>query len=232
MCPQRGPASRTRPWPMPAAAAATAVGLVVALVGPPALAMGSRLMERPRPTLMGDIVAQLGLCAMAVIIVGIVARWERLPMASLGLRRPDAWTAVVALRVGAVGYYVLPLATAPLTRILGSGRLDEGLAAIARQPVWWRVCVAVTSGPVEELLYLGYAVERLNTLTSRLWLGSALAAVAFGLAHVPLWGLGPALALDLPFGALMVVAYLWRRDVVATAIAHTGLLLVVGLFGV
>ena len=88
------------------------------------------------------------------------------------------------------------------------------------------MCVALTSGPVEEVLYRGYAVERLGTLTGRVSLGDLLAAVAFGLAHTPFWGLGPALAANLPFGVLMVCGYVWRRDLCATAIAHTGLLLI------
>ena len=37
-------------------------------------------------------------------------------------------------------------------------------------------------------------------VTGRLPLGALLAAAAFGLAHTPFWGLGPALAASLPFG--------------------------------
>jgi hypothetical protein len=37
---------------------------------------------------------------------------------------------------------------------------------------------------------------------------------------------GPALAANLPFGAVMTGLYLWRRDLVANAGAHALLLLV------
>lgn len=69
--------------------------------------------------------------------------------------------------------------------------------------------------PVEEQLYRGYAVERLAVLTGRWSVGGTIAAIVFGLAHAPFWGLGPALAANLPFGLLMVAAYAWRRDLVA-----------------
>jgi membrane protease YdiL (CAAX protease family) len=70
------------------------------------------------------------------------------------------------------------------------------------------------------------AIERLATVTGRRWLGASIAAVAFGLAHVPAWGIGPSLAADLPFGIVMTVAYLWRRDLIANAVAHSAALVV------
>ena len=183
------------------------------------------------PTLSIQVPLQLMLCVIAILVLLIVLRWEQLPLASIGVRRPDVMTGVLAVTVILVAHYLLPLLTTPMLRALGLGGFEPGLEAIANQPRWWRVCVALTSGPVEEVLYRGYAVERLGTLTGRLPLGGLLAAAAFGLAHTPFWGLGPALAANLPFGVLMVAAYIWRRDLCATAIAHTGLLLI-GLLSV
>ena len=88
---------------------------------------------------------------------------------------------------------MLPPLTTPRLRVLGLGGFERGVQAIANQPRWWRVRVALTSGPVEELLYQGHAVERLGTLTGRLPLGGLLAAAAFALAHTAFWRLGPAL---------------------------------------
>lgn len=215
-----------RVWPPSSAPVVTALALAIALAGPPCLVIAMRLVLGQQPSLAGQVAGQVALCAMAALVAGPVVRRERLPLASLGLRRPDAWTAVTALGAGCGAYYVLPFATVLLTRVVGSEGLDDGLAAIASQPIWWRVCVALTSGPVEEILYRGYAVERLGTLVQHLATGGALAAVAFAVAHIPFWGVGPALALNLPFGLLMVAAYLWRRDVIAVTLAHTGLLLV------
>jgi len=92
-----------------------------------------------------------------------------------------------------------------------------------------RIFAAVGSGVVEELLYRGFAIERLTALTGRPWIAGGIAALIFGLAHVPSWGLGFALSADLPFGIYMTLFYLWRRDLVACMIAHsTGL--VVAMF--
>jgi membrane protease YdiL (CAAX protease family) len=180
----------------------------------------------PTPTLAVQIALQLVLCLIATLLLLIVRRWERLPLASIGVRPPDVVTGVLAVTIILVAYFLLPLLSAPVLRALGLGGFEPGLEVIASQPRWWRVCVALTSGPIEELLYRGYAVERLGTLTGRLPLGGLIAAMAFGLAHAPFWGLGPALAANVPFGVIMVAAYLCRRDVFATALAHTGLLLI------
>lgn len=45
----------------------------------------------------------------------------------------------------------------------------------------------------EEGLDRGYATERLASLTGNYWIGSAIALLAFGLAHVPMWGWIPGL---------------------------------------
>jgi uncharacterized protein len=83
-----------------------------------------------------------------------------------------------------------------------------------------------TGGVVEEVLYRGYAVERLGTITGRPWVGGVISVFAFGLAHVPGWGVPFALAADLPFGLLMTMFYLWRRDLPANILAHSTALVV------
>ena len=92
---------------------------------------------------------------------------------------------------------------------------------LAALPLWLRVFIGVTSGAVEELLYRGYAVERLGALTGRRYVGAGLATLGFALAHVPAWGLTFALVGDLPFGILMTGFYVWRRDLVANMLAHS-----------
>ena len=120
--------------------------------------------------------------------------------------------------------YVLLYLTNPLTAAFGRGDVEQALARIARWPLPLRIYVALTSGAVEETLYRGYAVERLAAWTGRRWLAGALATLAFGAAHLPFWGVGNAVVADLAFGAVMTVFYLWRRDLVANASAHTVLL--------
>jgi membrane protease YdiL (CAAX protease family) len=64
-------------------------------------------------------------------------------------------------------------------------------------------------------------------LTGSTLIASVISLSAFGLAHVPLWGLAPALT-TLVSGGIMTLMYVWRRDVVALMIAHV----IADLFGI
>ena len=110
----------------------------------------------PAASLSIQLPLQLLFCTLAVVVLLIVSRWEQLPLTSIGVRRPDVMTAAVAMTILLLAYYVLPLLTTPLLRVLGLGGFERGLEAIANQPRWWRVCLALTSGPVEELLDRGW----------------------------------------------------------------------------
>ncbi len=63
-------------------------------------------------------------------------------------------------------------------------------------------------------------------LIGNYWFAGIVVVVTFGLAHIPFWGIGPALGADLPFGLMMTLFYLWRRDLIANCIAHSGALTV------
>ena len=89
-------------------------------------------------------------------------------------------------------------------------------------PIWFRVIAGFTGGMVEEVLYRGYAIERLAVLTGKRWVAASVSAGIFGLAHIPLWGVAFSLGADLPFGIVMTIFYLWRRDLVANMMAHGG----------
>ena len=154
----------------------------------------------------------------------VVVRQERLPLRSIGLHRPDWSTPVTAALLLGVCWYLLPLLTTPLLNALGSDHGQAGVQRLAAMPAWYRVFLRLTGGVVEEILYRGYAVERLATLTGRRWLGAVIALISFAIAHVPAWGVAFAIGADLPFGIVMTLFYLWRRDLLANILAHsTGL---------
>jgi membrane protease YdiL (CAAX protease family) len=201
----------------------TIVALLVALLGPPLLvAIPDRVLGE-FPGLGVQVVLQILFCGMACFVLWVVVRHERLPLRSIGVRRPD-WSTLVAGLLLWGGLYLLPLITAPVLNVLGSDGGQAGIQRLAAVPVWFRVVLGVTGGIVEEILYRGYAVERLATITGRTWLGATIAIVAFSLAHIPAWGVAFALGADLPFGIVMTLFYLWRRDLLANILAHsTGL---------
>jgi uncharacterized protein len=211
---------------MTSASRATIPTLLFALAAPPLLVVVSRRLFGPTPPLAIEVLLQAVFCAMVAVVLLAVVYLERLPLTSIGLRRPDWRTVVAALLLAAAVLVILPLMTDPLVAALRDRRVDVETRALGRWPLWLKLFVASTSGFVEETLYRGYAVERLAMLSGRRWLGAGLAALVFALAHTPAWGLGFALAVDLPFAMVMTIFYLWRRDLVANGLAHSTALVI------
>ena len=213
-------ADRARPlsWP-------TAVGPTVALAGPPALAgISQRLVGGGG--LAVEFWLQVTLCAIGAFVLFVVVRLERLPLGTIGVRRPASSTIVAAFALYALAFVLVPLVIRPLVAAVGQPGADAGVARIRTWPVWFRVFVAMTSGAVEETLYRGYAVERLVALTGRQWVAATLAIAAFAAAHIPFWGAEFALTADLAAGVVLVLFYLWRRELLANILAHSAALLV------
>lgn len=96
---------------------------------------------------------------------------------------------------------------------------EVGLAKLTPLPIWYLLFAIVIGGVVEEVLYRGYAAERLSLLTGSYWIGCGLSLVAFGLAHVPLWGWLPASTTVLS-GGLLTLFYLSTGDLVTAIVAH------------
>lgn len=204
---------------------ASSVFVVLALAGPPAFVVVANRLFGPSPILAIQLRIHLAYCVMAALLVWGALRVERLSLASIGVRPPTIANVVVAAAAVIFSHVVLlPLGM----YVLGADRggVEAGVAVLAALPVWFRVVLAITGGAIEETLYRGYSIERLIALTGRRWLGAGMAAVSFGLAHIPAWGSAFALAADLPFGILMTLVYVWRRDLLANVLAHSVALLI------
>jgi membrane protease YdiL (CAAX protease family) len=197
----------------------TIATLLLALGGPPLLTIVGRHTLGDSPTVVWALPLDLAFWAMLAVVLWVVVRVERQPLASIGLHRPRwstlAWALV--LLVG-ISFLIVP-AVMRLVHAAGLPGYESGLARLMRLPAWYRVFLAVSAGVVEEVLYRGYAVERLAALTGSHWRGGALAVGVFTLAHVPAWGIGP-LPVFFAASAVATAFYLWQRDLVALMIAH------------
>lgn len=213
---------------MPTGIAANVAFIIGALIGPPAFVVSTRATFGPAPALGTQVWLQGAYCVLALGFVWMAMRRQQLTLSSIGLRRPRLGTVALAAALLLLTTLVLPMVTDPLVEWLGAERRDNVVRELAVLPVWFRIATALMGGAIEETLYRGYAVGRLEALTGRRWLAGAVVVVVFTLAHVPLWGIVFSLIAVLPFSALMTGAYLWRRDLVANSAAH-GATLLVGL---
>jgi membrane protease YdiL (CAAX protease family) len=194
-------------------AAPAITGLLVAWLGTGLLA------SMPTP---GLAFSQLLLWLLCLIVVMIVLRWERLPLASLWLRPPRwqsfAWAAVFMLASTLV---ILP-ATEWLRKALGLAGYAQGMEMVLMYPPWVRVLAAITAGIVEETLFRGFAITRLLRLGANAPVTIAVSSAVFAALHLPVWGMGPSLGFFIVSVAGSTF-FLWRRDLATMMVAHIGM---------
>lgn len=77
----------------------------------------------------------------------------------------------------------------------------------------------ITAGVTEELLFRGYPIERLSSLTGQMGLGALIAYGAFVALHLPFWG--PEGTVQIGVCSLVVTAlYIKRRNLPACMLMH------------
>ncbi len=97
---------------------------------------------------------------------------------------------------------------------------DEHYAAYLQSlPFILRLALVLTAGIFEEVLYRGYALERLTTIWRSQWAAAVATVVLFTLAHLPVIGLAYLPAVGV-VSVLVTLLYLWRRDLILNMAAH------------
>jgi membrane protease YdiL (CAAX protease family) len=72
---------------------------------------------------------------------------------------------------------------------------------------------------VEEALFRGYAITRLEALTRSSVFAATFSVLIFALAHWPVWGPGPVVTFILS-GGFLAARFVWLRDLLANIVAH------------
>ena len=194
----------------------TLAGLLIALVGLPAIVTLYRFVA-PDPTAGGSVaIRELLILALVALLLWIVVAREKLPLSSIGIGpagigRSLAWGLVCMLMLVAglaacLGLYYL----------LG---VHYGQPSAPLSVSMWATTLTVArAGIAEEVFYRGYAIERIEALTGNRWLAALLPLAAFAAFHYRQGLAGVFLALVL--GAILTGFYLWKRNLVANMLAH------------
>ncbi|HEY2351010.1 MAG TPA: CPBP family intramembrane glutamic endopeptidase [Candidatus Acidoferrum sp.] len=192
------------------------VGLLLTL-GVPNLPLGT---WGERLKIFGHLISHELLWWLAVVIVFFYAvRIERLPLSSIGLRRPGLWDLVLAILTGVlmvVGIVVIYSVVFPRFHLQMNTREMNSLMST---PFWYRFLLVTRAAVAEEALFRGYPLERLIELSGSRWIAALLSWAAFTIAHLSSWG-WPQLIVAGFGGVLLTALYLWRRNLYANMLAH------------
>lgn len=191
------------------------VGLLL-VFGLPQLGIATLLLDgTPLGARIGREVVWIGL---AVLLVLWITKVERLPLSSVGLVRPQRGTLGWALVATAALMATVMLTFAVIGPALGLQQNMAATASIVQVPLWLFITTPVVAGVTEELIYRGYAIERLAFITKRRWLAGLIAGAAFLLTH---WSWGAMQMIIVAFATVILTClYLWRRDLICCVLAH------------
>jgi membrane protease YdiL (CAAX protease family) len=191
-------------------------GLALAL-GVPALPLGQWLSPG------NGISARLGREAIWWVLAGMILLWvlrvERRSLSSIGLRPPTWRTFAWGLGSSALMMATVMLSYAVIFPALGLKMNIAAVHGLTQVPLWLQTATMVRAGVVEEILFRGYAIERLWALTGSIWVAAGLSAAVFVAVHISSWGYAQLIVVG--FGAvILTLLYLFRRDLVSNMLAH------------
>ena len=192
--------------------------LLLALGGPIAIAQIGQRSVAGATRLSLNLLLQLLLAGLAITCLWIALGPLRVPIDTIGLGSPDLGTLFWAAGMSAIFVFGLGPILLRLPLWLGLNGFEETLSALADLPIWYLVLAVVAGGIVEELLYRGIALAALTSLGLDPILAATFVVTAFALAHIPMWGIGPALTTAISAAALTAF-FLWHGDLLANIIA-------------
>ncbi len=158
---------------------------------------------------------------IALGVVAVVLYWERQSLRSIGFRRLTRKEGLLSLLLGILLFVLVPTLGIFIERVLGIATGIMGaVAALAKYPIWFRALLAARAGFVEEILYRGYPIERINRLTGRIWPGALICIIIHTAIHIPPLGLGHTIGVVLPITVILTGLYLWKRNLTLNIAVH------------
>jgi len=157
-----------------------------------------------------------------LILLGFI-RSDGISLGSIGWQLPSGkkslWLEpvvgiVTGIVLGLFGHFALE----PILEIARGtiGDYQSGIHGIGSR-IPWLIGGTIFAGIVEESIYRGYAIRRLSLRMGTGW-AMVVSSILFGPLHwgLGLWGMVNAMIL----GAFLAGIFIWRRNLLTTAVAH------------
>jgi membrane protease YdiL (CAAX protease family) len=207
------PVSIAEPLRSAASNRVTWIGLCISLFS---LIVVSRLFHAfaTQPGTALALAREATMFACAGLLLFIVRRRERLPLASIGIGTSPLWK---SLAWGVVMAAACVVPAALIAKYAGYGH-SAASHMFDHVPVWLILLIVVRAGVVEEFFYRAYSIDRLQRLGFGRIAATLIPLVIFAAAHSSGGLVNSLMALSL--GAIFTAFYLWRRDLVSNIFGH------------
>ncbi len=152
-------------------------------------------------------------------VLGYVRYAEGRAFATVGFRVPRPIDIGIGIAGGVVTLAGLVAIIDVLLPSLHVAFNQDAMTAISATPYWWRAISVLRAAVSEEVIFRGYAIERLCELTGSRGIAAVVSCAIFTLAHVGPWGWSHIFVAG--FGGLAFTClYLWRRNLWLNMLAH------------
>lgn len=172
-----------------------------------------------RYTRLGPLVGRevLWWVLVAIVLIYIVFV-ERLPLSSIGFKRPS-WGTLWGIPAGILLVIGVPIIYFVVFPMLHLHMNSAEMAKLTSMPFWYRLLLVTRAAVCEEILFRGYPIPRTEELTGSTWIAAVVSWVAFTAAHLGSWGWAQLIVAGYG-GVILTALYLWRRDLVCNMMAH------------
>lgn len=142
---------------------------------------------------------------------------EKRTIASIGWKKITAKTVFVGIGLGLVAFILFGISNVVI-QALGLELSQETGELFASQPFLVLMFIALRAAVVEEVLFRGYAFERINELIKSKWIAALVPVIIFMLLHLS-WGIGHLIFVFF-VGGLFMLIYISKRNLGMVMIAH------------
>jgi membrane protease YdiL (CAAX protease family) len=195
---------------------ATTAGLLLALLGLPAIGMLTSNFPEQTRAIWG--LALTWIVAIALLI--LIKYGEGRLYTSVGFSPITIKEGLLAIGIGIVLSISVPLLTLLASQLLPSAT-DGSILDATVQNSWQMLLLGVlTAGITEEIIFRSYLIERLDELTGRPFIAVGVSVLAFTLPHILNWNNTHVVGVVLPLGLILSWLYLSKRNIIFNMIVH------------
>jgi len=163
------------------------------------------------------MLGEVGYWLLLLFIISWIYFVEKRTIASIGWKNLTVKTIFGGIGLGLVLFILFGVLTTAIQAV-GLELNQEMAQRFASQPFPVLLLIALRAGVVEEVLYRGYAFERIYDLTKSKWLAALVPVIIFTLVHLS-WGVGH-LVFVFFAGGLFMLVYISKRNLALIMIAH------------
>lgn len=201
----------------------TIIGLVLSLAG---YLIISVILDLPtlRTVLSPNNLTLLKLFliwVLAATVITLVIYGEGRALRTIGLKPITIKETLLAIGLGILLSLSVPILTVIVSRIIPSSQEGSVTAVVMNVPAGIMLLATLTAGITEEILYRGYAIERITEITGNQWLAIFVSVATFVLVHLAAWNWTHIVAVVLPLGIVLSGIYVWKRNLILNMVVHT-----------